>query len=120
MFEKMLTKEHLFVYNQNGTLVLGEVVMKRRYVLKNRRRFNIFLVTLALILSVIVFAAAANGADSEDAYETVTIRRGDTLWDLAEKYCGNSDIRRYIEKIKAVNGMEDSTIYEGDIIKLPL
>lgn len=96
------------------------VLKRHRYVLKNRRRFNIFLMTLTVLLFVLVFTVAANGADSEDNYETVVVKRGDTLWDFAREYRGDTDIRQYIEKIKAVNGLKDSTIYEGDIIRLPL
>lgn len=79
-----------------------------------------FLISLTVLLSVLILTVAANGADSGDNYEIVTVKRGDTLWDLAKVHRGNTDIRQYIEKIKAVNCMEDSTIYEGDIIKLPL
>ena len=95
-------------------------MMKKKYVLKNRKRFNLFLVTLTVLLSVLISTVAANGADTGDNCETVAVKRGDTLWDLAKVYRGNTDIRQYIERIKEVNGMEDSTIYEGDIIKLPL
>lgn len=110
----------MFVYNCIRTHVLREDVMRKKYVLKNRKRFNLFLAVLTVLISVLIFAAAASGADSEYAYETVVIQKGDTLWDLAKEYRGSSDIRQYIEKIKAVNGMDNSTIYEGDIIKMPL
>lgn len=129
MFEIYIDTERLFVYNLGRTCVLKAVAWfmkrryvnkKRRYVLKNRRRFNVFLMTLTVLLSVMVFTVAVNGADSEDKYETVVVKRGDTLWDLAKEYRGSTDIRQYIEKIKAVNGLKDSTIYEGDILRLPL
>jgi|CZCB01.1.fsa_nt_gi nucleoid-associated protein YgaU len=129
MFEKHIDTEHLFVYNLNGTNVLDRVdqtmkqrdtLKKHRYVLKNRRRFCTFLVMLTVLLCVLVFAVAVNGADSGENYETVVVKRGDTLWDLAKAYRGNTEIRRYIEKIREINGLKDSTIYEGDVIKLPL
>lgn len=93
--------------------------MNRRYVLKNRKRFYIFIMTLTVIFSFIAFAAAVNGADF-DEYETVVVKRGDTLWDLAEKYCNGTDIRRYIEIIKSANGLTDNTIYEGDVLRMPI
>lgn len=98
----------------------GDVLKKRRYVLKDRRRFSMFLMALTVIMCVLVFAVVVNGADSEGKYETVVVKRGETLWDLAKEYRGNTDIRRYIEKIKEVNGLKESTIYEGDILKMPL
>ena len=78
-----------------------------------------FLVTLTVLLSVLIFTVAANGADTGDNCETVAAR-GEILSGILRRYTGNTDIRQYIERIKEVNGMEDSTIYEGDIIKLPL
>jgi len=93
--------------------------MNRRYVLKNRKRFYMFVMTISVIVFVIVFAAAANGADFEE-YETVVVEKGDTLWDLAEKYCQGKDIRQYIEIIRSVNNLSDNTIYEGDVLMMPV
>lgn len=93
--------------------------MNRRYVLKNRKRFYIFIMTLAVIFSFIALAAAANGADF-DEYETVVVKRGDTLWDLAERYCNGTDIRKYIDIVKSVNGLTESIIYEGDVLRMPV
>jgi LysM repeat protein len=53
------------------------------------------------------------------AYTTVVVEPGDTLWDLAKEYSSNKDLRRYIKKIEEVNNLKDSTIYEGDILKMP-
>ncbi len=94
--------------------------MNSRYVLKNRKRFYTFIMILTVILTVTVFATAANGADSHSGFETVTVERGDTLWDLAKEYSNGTDIHVYIERIKVMNDMSDSTIYEGDVLKLPV
>lgn len=79
-----------------------------------------FVMIITVILTVTVFATVVNGADSHNGFETVTVERGDTLWDLAKEYSNGTDIRVYIEKIKALNNMSDSTIYEGDLLKLPV
>jgi hypothetical protein len=94
--------------------------MNKRFVLKNRRRFCLFLMVLSVMLTFSVFAATANGADSRQDYETVVVERGDTLWDLAEEYRNGTDIRTYIEKIKDMNDMSYSGIYEGDMLKMPV
>ncbi len=93
--------------------------MKRKYVLKNRKRFFTFVMTLTVLFSLLVFAAAANGAGFEE-YDTVVVERGDTLWDLAKRYCSDTDIRHYIEMIKTANDMTDSMIYEGDMLRMPV
>lgn len=94
--------------------------MNRRYVLKNRRRFCLFIMVLTVLLTSTLFATAVNGADSHHGFETVTIESGDTLWDLAKEYSNGTDIRIYIEKIKDMNDMTDSSIYEGDMLKMPI
>lgn len=94
--------------------------MNKRYVLKNRRRFYMIIMVLTVLLTVTVFASVVNGADSNNGYETITVERGDTLWDLAKEYSNGTDIRIYIEKIKDMNDMSDSNIYAGDLLKLPV
>jgi uncharacterized membrane protein len=94
--------------------------MKRRYRLKNRKRFYMFMMVLTVLVTVIVFASVVNGADSHSEFEMITVKRGDTLWDLAEERSNGTDIRRYIEKVKKMNDMTDSSVYEGDTLKMPV
>jgi nucleoid-associated protein YgaU len=93
--------------------------MKRRYVLKNKGRFYIFVIMVTILLSSISLLNFAQSADIGMAYTTVVVEPGDTLWDLAKEYSSNKDLRRYIKKIEEVNNLKDSTIYEGDILKMP-
>lgn len=93
--------------------------MKRRYVLKNKGRFYIFVIMVTILLSSISLLNFAQSADTGMAYTTVVVEPGDTLWDLAKEYSSSKDLRRYIKKIEEVNNLKDSTIYEGDILKMP-
>uniref|UniRef100_A0A0C9RQA2 TSA: Wollemia nobilis Ref_Wollemi_Transcript_2561_949 transcribed RNA sequence n=1 Tax=Wollemia nobilis TaxID=56998 RepID=A0A0C9RQA2_9CONI len=45
---------------------------------------------------------------------TIEIFKGDTLWELSQKY-GVS-----VDSIKAANGFSDDTIYAGDTLVIPL
>lgn len=94
--------------------------MNRKYFLKNRKRFYLFVMIMSIALSFVFVGAAVNGADTNPAYTTVTVKLGDTLWGLAKEYNKAGDIRKYIHKIEMINNINDSIIYEGDIIKLPL
>jgi len=93
--------------------------MNRKYSLKNRKRFYAFVMLITISLSCVLFAVTVNGADTNNEYITVTVKKGDTLWELARDYSKGSDIRRYIYKIEKANNMTDCNIYEGDILKLP-
>ena len=56
-------------------------------------------------------------SDTQTPTETVyTVKAGDSLWAIAEKYLG--DGRRYTE-IVAANGLKSTTIYAGNTLKIP-
>ena len=94
--------------------------MNRRYVLKNRSRFYVFIIVMTILLSCMFFAATVNGAETNKAFTAVTVQRGDTLWNLAKEYNGGGDIRNYIHEIQKVNNLTGGEIFEGDVIKMPV
>ena len=57
------------------------------------------------------------GEAGEDAPGTVTVRPGDTLWAIAEKYLGNG--LRYKE-IMALNNLSSTLIHPGQVLRLPV
>ena len=54
--------------------------------------------------------------NSSQNYFEYTVQKGDTLWDLAQKYLGNGT--RYTE-IKTLNNLTSDTIYTGQTLKIP-
>ena len=53
---------------------------------------------------------------SNKSYFEYTVKKGDTLWEIAQKYLGNGT--KYNE-IKSLNGLESDTIYVGQTLKIP-
>ena len=94
--------------------------MNRRYTLKNRKRFYIFVIAMTVLLSCMFLAATVNGADTNKTFTNVTIEKGDTLWDLAKEYSDGGDIRNYIHEIQKVNNLTNGDIFAGDVIKMPV
>ena len=92
--------------------------MKRHYVLKNKRRFFTFLVLIISLLSTPFFANTAYGY-KEPTFKTITVKSGDTLWDIAKSYYKDGDVREYIYEIKKVNKLASSNINVGDRLVLP-
>ena len=49
----------------------------------------------------------------------IYVQPGDTLWDIAGEHCPhNMDIRRWIDQVEKLNGIENSDIFEGDKINI--
>lgn len=92
--------------------------MKKVYKLKNRKRFvTILLLFIILILFSGTVTVTARYKSPE--YRSVSVRPGDTLWEIAERYSINSDIREYIYNIKKINGLDSATIYPGQKLYIP-
>lgn len=93
--------------------------MNKRYVLKNRKRFSIFIMTVTVVLSLFIVSGTVRGEGVNESPKTVIVGKGDTLWDISREYGKGTDIRRYIRKIKEINKLQDGVIYEGDVLILP-
>lgn len=100
-----------------------EILRTRR--MKKAKRLRTFrtLVFLCLVSTVllIITVCAKNINDKQPVvYETIVIEQGDTLWDLAKEYYPDKEIRSAIYEIRKVNDLKNSTIYEGQLIKVPM
>lgn len=87
--------------------------MKKRYVLKNRKRFTGFLVCFLAVMFTLVYATSVHGY-REPSYKVIRVQKGDTLWSIAQKFNKRGDIRKYIYDIKKLNNLSSSEIFEGD------
>ena len=95
--------------------------MKKRYVIKNKRRF---IITLAIVISVIssIFLVATTKTKgyAEVTYKEVVISNGDTLWDIVcETYVNNIDVRKKVLVVKKANEMLTSELFVGQVLLLP-
>jgi LysM repeat protein len=66
-----------------------------------------------------IFADISYGY-KEKEYKMIEIQQGDTLWDIAQRYRGDTEIRKYLYEIKRINGLDTSEIYIGDMLKIPV
>lgn len=56
-----------------------------------------------------------NNNDNSE-YTLYTVKDGDTLWDIAERFLGNG--ARYRE-IQTINNLDSDVIYQGEVLKIP-
>lgn len=93
--------------------------MKKRFVLKNRKRFSRFMVFIAVLMLISVPVIKVYSARPLE-FKTVTVKPGDTLWAIAGKTGITGDIRETIYKIKEMNGLNNSEIYAGTELIVPV
>ena len=97
--------------------------MKRRYRVNYKR-----VVTNIIVLAVIfmVFNAFTNIAFGSRNIQTKTIRvdRNETLWSIASDICKDStedlNVQNVIIQIKKLNNLNESTIYCGQELNIPI
>jgi LysM repeat protein len=93
--------------------------MKKKYVLKNKKRFLGFITFIILVAITVLFTRTVY-AYKEITYTTVQVRQGDTLWGIAKEFSKSDDVRKLIYEIKKVNKLENSNITQGDELKIPV
>lgn len=130
MFEKVLTNEHMF-----GKLHLERMFIyylqlrfqssfsgggfKMVYRLKNKRKFFTLIFLLIVVVLLLIGTVSSTGKNSQHEQQFITVRPGDTLWEIASNHRGTMEIRQYIFKLKKVNNLNDSIIYAGQRLELP-
>ncbi len=85
---------------------------------------------MCFMLGGLVFSAEAKSMETkpieseaaEPAYKLVTVKSGDSLWNLAVRYHSedDEDVRSCVNKLIELNQLEDLTIYPGQNLKVPL
>lgn len=95
--------------------------MKKRYVLKNKRRFIIALaIVISIVSSIFLVATTKTSGYAEVTYKEIVITNGDTLWDIVcETYGNNIDIRKMVTTVKKANEMSTSELSVGQVLLLP-
>ncbi|HPJ23012.1 MAG TPA: LysM peptidoglycan-binding domain-containing protein [Clostridia bacterium] len=96
--------------------------MKKKYVLKNKRRFLIVIaVLLSIICSTLIIATTTTKGYSEPVNVEIVVEPGDTLWDIVCEYYGNNvDVRRTVAEVKRNNSLTSSELRIGQVLLLPV
>ena len=68
------------------------------------------------VIRVLSGGSAGTPVTPAETVRTHTVVRGDTLWGIAKKYLGSG--YRYTE-IVTLNGLKSTTIYAGQVLKIP-
>lgn len=86
-------------------------------------RFLVWLLLLVVGCSGIVFANTKEEYQNrkERYYLSVEIEKGDTIWDIAEKYRPEGwGTRKFMDEITKFNGIDSGKILPGQHILIPI
>ena len=80
-----------------------------------------FIRSMAILIFLLIALSNISVAKSNEEAKIIsyTVSNGETLWSIAEEYkAENEDPRQYIYDIKKLNNMDNSNIYEGQILQI--
>ena len=111
--------EHLCEQKWYAKMVLGEQVFKGAMYMR-KKRFCAWLLLALCFLMVSVVKSSPGPAGIR--YAEVTVRGGDTLWQLAAQHCGEKeDVREKIYAIRDLNRLTaQASLTPGQKLKIPL
>lgn len=89
------------------------------------RRVLAALVFAPTALGVVAIATSAQPADaastaSSVVAETVTVRAGDTLWEIAEEHAEGRDVREVLHDLVVLNDLQGQSVEPGMQLVLPI
>ena len=106
--------------NKGFSAVPSGVHLNRR----GRLARTFVVLSLAIVLGSVVSAKAGAGTDAAPqvagSFITVTVAPGDTVWSLANRLAGGSDVRSLIEEIISVNSLDSIDVQAGQKLRIPL
>lgn len=109
-----------------NTLSSRQQQLKRRALLKRSFALSLFSALLVLVLSFGCFGMWSQAQNKQNTslykyYTNVEVQYGDSLWDIASRYCDSSyeDYDTYIREVMLINRMLEPDITAGSYLIVP-
>lgn len=99
--------------------------MRKRYKVINRTRFYLFIISVFVVISVVLFSLLSSNKAHSSAYninyKEIEIVEGDTLWNIAlNNLPERTDVRKMVYDITEINNLGKGHIHPGDRILVPI
>jgi predicted Zn-dependent protease len=80
----------------------------------------IALAALSALIAIPALSQSRLYAAGPEHFATVTVRHGDSLWTIADRYTASGEnVQDTIDHIMAVNGKSSATVVPGEYLKIP-
>ena len=85
-------------------------------------RKTILIMSLVLVILSITPLAISRAFVDNTTYDTVYVKPGDTVWQIASKYATpKDDVREVIYEIRRINKLDNNAhVYPGQALKVPV
>jgi Tfp pilus assembly protein FimV len=99
---------------------LGRVEPPLRLTRRGRAALFGLLVMLASLASAVLFTTASRADDAPAGPPpSVTVRSGDTLWDISARVMPDRDVRDAVAQLRDLNGLDGYGLQPGQVLILP-
>ena len=116
----------LSTYGSQSSVNQGFLANPSAVTLNRRGRLarTVLVLSLAIVLASVVSAKAGAGTTSAPvaagSFITVTVAPGETVWSLANRLSGGSDVRSLVSEIISVNSLASVDLSAGQKLRIPL
>lgn len=99
---------------------LHEKRIKKVMEIKKKQEKIIKIASGVLFSLVLIYLTSTMTLAFNRKYETVTVKKGQTLWQIAEEYTNGKDIRKFIKQVSSANGINPDNIVSGQELVIPI
>ena len=96
--------------------------MRIKYRVKSKVRFRttIIIVGLIFVAAILTTGQVKAYLSSKNEYVKVYVSQGDTLWSISSRTVPHADRRKHVYSISKLNHLENSNIYPGQALLVPI
>ncbi len=77
-------------------------------------------IIVALVIFIIaIVCTSLVMPEADEGHTKHIVKRGETLWSIADELTDNADIRAVVFDIKKASGMKNADIFAGDVLLIP-
>jgi len=101
-------------------LKLHEVKV-RKALARKRSQEKLIKIILTIVVAIsLIFAAVVVTQAASKKYQTIIVKRGDTVWNIANSLSDGKNVRSLVNEISNVNGINPDQVVTGQEIVVPV
>jgi|GEM_PF-1003778 len=99
---------------------LHAVKVKKAMERKRMQELAIKIIASIAICFTLIFATVIATQAINKKYQTVIVKKGETVWNIAHRVAEGKDVRGLVSEISSVNGIDPDYVVSGQEIIVPI